>query len=469
MMTVQTETKPNRTVTDGKGHAFELTGKVGAGGQGVVCTTSIPGVLAKVARPGMPEERRASWMARIRELMRRPLEGLQVAAPLTLALHPRTGYPVGYLMEVMDGLVPLTSLIETAREENVEGYLRTGGLRKRLRILASLGRTLADLHGRGLAYGDLSPANVFVSRSPEHAEVWLIDADNIDCVSHDGSQRIYTPDYGAPEILRGEAGISTLTDSWSFGVIAFRLLTLEHPLKGNMVLDGEPEMEERALKGEFPWIDHPDDLANALVPDELRRVVLEPTVLRLFGRCFGGGMADPGLRLSMAEWAGAFEAALLKLADCGECGSAFHFAGGPKCPFCGHIQPCGSVVTLRGYLYVPPGMLPEGMTDEERQRECWTRTQDVVVVSGQPVKLWEFPPDLNPHCRNVCTVRLSEGGLMVEPGPYAEVSLQAGARAVAISRPQRLAPAPGTAQYLHLGPTDRPHTAWRISWQAGER
>ena len=469
MMTAQTETKPNRTVTDGNGQAFELTGKVGAGGQGVVCTTSIPGVLAKVARPGMPEERRVAWMARIRALMRRPLEGLQVAAPLALALHPRTGAPVGYLMEVMDGLAPLTGLVETAREENIEGYLRTGGLRKRMRILAKLARTLADLHGRGLAYGDLSPANVFVSRSPDHAEVWLIDADNIDCVSHDGSQRIYTPDYGAPEILRGETGISTLTDSWSFAVIAFRLLTLEHPLKGNMVLDGEPEIEERALRGYFPWIDHPDDRANALEPDGLRRVVVEPGSLRLFNRCFGDGLADPALRPSMAEWADAFEAAVSKLADCGDCGGAFHFGGGPECPFCGHVQPAGSVVTLRRYLYVPPDMLPEGMTEEERRRECWTRTQEVVVVSTQPVELREFPADLSPRCRNVCSVRLSEGGLMVEPGPDADVSVQAGARAVPISRPQRLPPSPGAAQYLHLGPAEAPHTAWRISWQAGGR
>lgn len=469
MMTLQTDIKSNRTVTDGNGHAFELTGKVGAGGQGVVCTTSIPGVLAKVARPGMPEERRVAWINRIRALMRRPLEGLQVAAPLALALHPRTGSPVGYLMEVMDGLVPLTGLIETAREENIEGYLRTGGLRKRMRILASLARTLADLHGRGLAYGDLSPANVFVSRSPDYSEVWLIDADNIDCVSHDGSQRIYTPDYGAPEILRGEAGISTLTDSWSFAVIAFRLLTLEHPLKGNIVVDGEPEIEERALRGGLPWIDHPEDRTNALEPNGLRHVVIEPGTLRLFNHCFGDGLVNPGLRPSMAEWAGAFEAAISKLADCGSCGGAFHFGGSAECPFCGHAQPTGSVVLLRRYLYVPPELLPEGMTEEERRRECWTRTQDVVVVSKHPVELREFPVELSPDGRNVCSVRLSEGGLLVEPGADADVSLQAGARVILLSRPQRLPPSPGTAQYLHLGPADAAHTAWRIFWQAGGR
>jgi serine/threonine protein kinase len=127
-----------------------------------------------------------------------------------------------------------------------------------LKIISRLARVLADLHGRGLAYGDLSPANVFVSQSLEYAEVWLIDADNVASQSRDGQQGVFTPDYGAPEILRGESGINTLTDSWSFAVIAYRFLTLVHiRLKVIVVLDGDPEREDTALRGELPWVDHP--------------------------------------------------------------------------------------------------------------------------------------------------------------------------------------------------------------------
>lgn len=76
----------------------------------------------------------------------------------------------------------------------------------------------------------------------------MIDADNVASQSRDGQQGVFTPDYGAPEILKGESGINTLTDSWSFAVMAYRILTLVHPLKGGVVLEGEPEREEAALR-----------------------------------------------------------------------------------------------------------------------------------------------------------------------------------------------------------------------------
>jgi hypothetical protein len=67
--------KKNRTVLDQHGQSYELTGRIGEGGQGIVCTTNYPNVLVKVAR-ATTEEKRASWTNKIRALMRQPLEGL---------------------------------------------------------------------------------------------------------------------------------------------------------------------------------------------------------------------------------------------------------------------------------------------------------------------------------------------------------------------------------------------------------
>ena len=193
-------------------------------------------------------------------------------------------------------------------DDGLSGYVKTGGLLRRLKILARLARVLAELHGRGLAYGDLSPANVFASQSLEYAEVWLIDADNVASQSRDGQQGVFTPDYGAPEILRGESGINTLTDSWSFAVMAYRILTLVHPLKGDVVLEGEPEREEATLRGELPWVDHPTDRSNALSIGLPREITLNAPLRALFERCFNAGLNSPGERPSLSEWADAFEA-----------------------------------------------------------------------------------------------------------------------------------------------------------------
>jgi hypothetical protein len=40
--------KKNRTVLDQHGQSYELTGRIGEGGQGIVCTTNYPNVLVKV-------------------------------------------------------------------------------------------------------------------------------------------------------------------------------------------------------------------------------------------------------------------------------------------------------------------------------------------------------------------------------------------------------------------------------------
>ena len=45
-----------------------------------------------------------------------------------------------------------------------------------------------------------------------------------------GHGHLHTPGYGAPEVVRWESGVNSLTDAWSLAVIAFQLLTHRHPL-----------------------------------------------------------------------------------------------------------------------------------------------------------------------------------------------------------------------------------------------
>ncbi len=101
--------KKNRTVLDQHGQSYELTGRIGEGGQGIVCTTNYPNVLVKVAR-ATTEEKRASWTNKIRALMRQPLDGLPIAHPQALITQPQPGY----VMELMDGLAPMTELMQVA-------------------------------------------------------------------------------------------------------------------------------------------------------------------------------------------------------------------------------------------------------------------------------------------------------------------------------------------------------------------
>lgn len=467
-------TKKNRTVWDQHGQSYELTRRVGEGGQGIVYTTNYPNVLIKIAR--VTTENNVAWKQNIRTLMRQPLENLPIARPLALITRPQPGY----VMELMDGLAPMTDLMQTAKDALIAdgesgGYLNTGGLLRRLKILARLARVLADLHGRGLAYGDLSPANVFISTSLEYAEVWLIDADNITSQSRDSRQGVFTPDYGAPEIIRGESGTNTLTDSWSFAVIAFSTLTLAHPLKGDMVNEGEPECEVAALCGKLPWVDHPRDRSNALTTGLPREITLDTALTDLFERCFNPGLDNQGARPSLCEWADAFESATGQCDQCESCNHTFFCTAKLCCPFCSHTQDKHRTLILQGYRYMPPELLRQGLPvdipESLIQKQCWTRTDKRMVVGSLgPVELKSLPlgTSLYADANLFCTVQLSKDGLWIEPSAGRRISLQrASSDKLTAIRGRHCLKADsrsGVSFWLHLGATHEERVVWQFKW-----
>lgn len=487
------ETKKNRTVIDQHNQCYELTGRVGEGGQGIVCTTNYPKVLVKIARL-TTDEQRTFWLNKIQNLIRQPLQGLPIAYPLALIAKPQ----LGYVMEMMDGLVPLTHLMQITRDSlisgsGIVGYIETGGLQRRLKILARLARILAELHGRGLAYGDLSDSNVFVSKSLEYSEVWLIDADNISSLSCEGS-RVWSPDYGAPEILRGESGINTLTDSWSFAVLAYSLLTTAHPLKGDDVMDGDYEFEEMALQGRLPWVDHPTNTSNALSVGLPREIVLNSQLRNLFEQCFNAGLEEPGERPSLSEWAEAFELASRQCVNCVSCDSTFFYSSRNICPFCDDEQPSDQGLIMAEYIYTPPKIIweqfcesqeystecPSGFSNRdweslsESEKDfiseyCWQQTDNRFVLTDQKVELGKssfiFGGD---DSSSLCVISLTKKGEPeIIPGDSKPISLsrQGGKSALITSKYVfNKEKRSGKRGELHLGPVNEEHIVWQFKW-----
>ena len=461
----------NRTVWDSKGTSYDLTGKIGEGAQGMVCTTQYPGVLVKVSKRATKDPRTADWFKHISWIARQPLDGLHVARPQSLIVKPR----LGYVMELMDGLEPMKMMLESSLTGLREGrgiatYLDSGGMSRRIRVLGKLARSLASLHGRALAYGDLSPTNVFVSKAHEFSEVWLIDCDNLSVLSREGGQKVYTPDYGAPEILRGESGINTLTDSWSFAVIAFQLLTMLHPLKGELVDDGEPEIEDAALHGEFPWIDHPEDKRNQTSAGLPRDQILTKRLRGYFEQCFNTGLSDPEARPSLAAWAEAFEAASALMTRCDPdtgCGNSFLFNARRECPFCGHVQAAERALLLQHYVHAPLSELGE----DAQEQDQWLRTSDLQLIAfGETAEIRSSPVGSATYAESpvVCRLELSKDGLWVEPISSVPLVLQREKNQKTEQVRRRTLLKSEWKQEskfaLHIGSTDKLHTAWRFVW-----
>lgn len=469
-----TDDNRKRVVTDQNGHAYELLETLGSGGQGTVYATNYPGSLVKMTN-AVTEDDRARWLERVRELMRLPLDGLRVARPRALITSPRPGY----VMQMMDGLVPLMEVMEQTHaalssEGGIENYLKSGGIVRRLKILARLAEIVSDIHGRGLAYGDLSPSNIYVSKSVEHSEVWLIDADNMASQVSDLERVVYTQDYGAPELVRSESGMNTLTDIWSFSVIAYQLLTVAHPLKGDMVNEGDPEKEETALRGDLPWVGNLQDNSNSRTTGLPQELVIDKPLQRAFDRCFDQGLRKPGFRPSMEEWRSVMKESVLHCATCESCGGSYIYNHDHRCSWCDHVQKHAIPVLMKEYYYTPPEMLTEAMTEIISKhivdKEVWFSTSKSIVIGGESVGLRKVPYANSFHDASelLCKIRLTERGLHLYPGDSGRGHLQDEMSGMinSINHGWVLENKirSGKNYFLHLGDMNDVHVVWRFVW-----
>ncbi|MBI4295206.1 MAG: hypothetical protein HY669_03465 [Chloroflexi bacterium] len=216
----------------------------------------------------------------------------------------------------------------------------------RLRICYRLTHAFASLHlRRGYAYCDLSSSNIFCQ--PATGDIRIIDTDNL---AIDGYPNILgiigTPRYMAPELHRGSTQQpSILTDLHSLAVLIFETLLLHHPLLGDRVLEGPPELEDKVLGSHPVYIYHPQDKSNRYTKYQefggLLPTVLPQRLLQLFNETFVHGIKNPQLRVRETRWQRALVDSLDEVIPCSnkQCNFGGTFLRGKpwntKCDWCG--------------------------------------------------------------------------------------------------------------------------------------
>ncbi|MFI7058428.1 protein kinase domain-containing protein [Streptosporangium canum] len=369
---------------------WELSEKLGQGGQGEVWSVTGGRAAVKFLKRSR-EVDEEGLRTRLASVRRFDLSGIPIAKPLTML----AGEHLGYTMELLGDMVGVGTLATVSSSEPVRDWFqRTGGLRRRLRLLALAAEALSHLHDRALSYGDVSPTNIRVSANSGHDQVWLIDPDNIAAESSPFRSRVHTFRYGAPEVAAERASCSSLTDVYSFGVLAFETLVLAHPFVGDMVYEDPSAFEYEAFTGRLPWIDHATDTRNRSARGLSRRLVLTKGLNELAGRTFDAGLNEPRARPSMHEWHAKLDRAERATIVCPACDNSY-YAFSALCPWCDTGRPAIIQCEIRGY--VPSTCLP-GMKDG---RGAETGPLDSLF--------------LTPHVPVV--IRARNGMICLDPGP----------------------------------------------------
>lgn len=440
-----------QVVADAHGSRFALTSELGGGGQGVVYGVEGGRYAVKVLRARSDTDR--SRLARkLNAVRRQPLQDLRVARPLELLAPPL----VGYVMELIEGSEPMSTLMAAPRgAELATWYAETGGIARRYQVAYSMMETLARLHRLGLMYVDPSPANVLVDRLDVGAmpEAWLIDADNVRAESVAGDT-VYTRFWAAPELVSGSRPASSLTDAWAAAVIAFKVITLAHPLIGDVVTEGPPELEDDALAGRFPWIDDPKDDSNRSSAGLPRELIFTKRLRELLHQMFGDGMHRAAARPGTHELSRELGRAWRMLTVCDSCAQSFLFTPSRACAFCGQVQ--GPRVLMRVVFRENSGpsagwgqhLLDDRIVLDSSQP--FTVHADLVGMNtldhhGTPVAEISF-------ARNVVTVRL-----VVD----VEIEVEGSGNSVARRRGDelRVSIAPGSQSVVRFGSLSAPHRA----------
>lgn len=360
------------SLADQYGYLHRLTGELARGGQGVVYRTGDSDLAVKqpLGADGEPDRSRdlVSRFANIRTLP------LPHRIPVSLPLATLRDQP-GYVMRLLSDMQPFVTFELSAdrRDELIKSqmpawlavvkdpataatllhYAQSGSTKQRLWALSRVAAILARLHAAGLVYGDISPNNCFVGPG-EEPEVWLIDADNLRYEVLEGGYAVYTPRYGAPEIVQAQDRSRPRTDCWAFSVMAFEILALVHPFIGRMVLDADDDAggwdaepvavgapadrDAQAYAGFLPFVDDEDDDSNRAMSGLPRGLVTTPELGSLFQETFSAGRAKPWRRPVASFWARALTSAHDQSLVCGSCQMSF-FRHHAACPYCAEPRP----------------------------------------------------------------------------------------------------------------------------------
>ena len=199
--------------------AYEIEALIGRGGMGAVYRARQPSLDRLVAIKLLPLE--ISVDEEFAERFRREARTLaRLQHPHILALHDFGTTSEGHLFFVMD-YVDGTDLARLIADGALD-------VTRVLEVVKQVCKALQFAHGHGVVHRDIKPSNILVDRSGwvKVGDFGLAQISEADDRTGTGAA-LGTPDYAAPEQMRGTA--DHRADIYSLGVMFYEMLTGDVP------------------------------------------------------------------------------------------------------------------------------------------------------------------------------------------------------------------------------------------------
>jgi serine/threonine protein kinase/Tol biopolymer transport system component len=201
-----------------------------------------------------------------------------------------------HIAELMDaGVSPAGQpflVLEYVEGDHIDRYCDQNslGVRSRVRLFLDVLRAVAQAHANLIVHRDLKPSNILVRTDGQAKLLDFGIAKLLECEGPSGEApltleggRALTPEYAAPEQLKGEA-VTAATDVYASGVLLYALLTGQHPAGAGphtpagllkAILDTEPprpsEIVARTLANEEASVTNAR--RRGTTPDKLVRLL----------------------------------------------------------------------------------------------------------------------------------------------------------------------------------------------------
>ena len=235
-------------------------------------------------------------------------------------IFEKEGEPFGYIMELRDpeykGIMDLMKC-RVSPSFNVL-----------CRACFNLSKGYKKLHEKGSQYRDINWGNAFFN--PENGNVKICDNDNVTPNGFKIGGIKGTPSFMAPELERGDKGVSPSmqTDFYSLSVLLFLMLMVSHPLDGKneVSIKCMDDIARKRLYGDHPvFIFDPNNDENRPVQGIHDNAfifweIYPEYIKKLFIQAFTEGLNMPGRRIPETQWMDALARMISGIIICPSCG-----------------------------------------------------------------------------------------------------------------------------------------------------